>query len=133
GVPGRGRGSRTTYHGVLLDGVSTGSGGFDLLSLITEVRTDTGHFDPLLVVAAGADTPPEVAGSGRAPLHCVHVRRGYQDWRRRLRAARRSPEGKPTAWYLPVRIPPPAPDEPPDPHAAQLDPTLPLPVPRPLL
>src|SRR5262249_57332854 len=45
----------------------------------------------------------------------------------------RSPEGKPTAWYLPVRIPPPAPDEPPDPHAGQLDPTLPVTAPRSVL
>lgn len=48
---------RTTYTTVLLDNLTEGNGGWELLRLISEVRNETGELDPLLVVAATDERP----------------------------------------------------------------------------
>lgn len=107
--PWRWRGPRRmSYLVVFLDGISRYNGGYQLLKLINDVRTETGQFDPLLVITASERVPPyarrasDDSGAGRAADDV------YRDWRDRFVDASRA--GAPTAWYLPLDVEPsPAP------------------------
>jgi hypothetical protein len=98
--PWRLRGARrTAYLVTLLDGISRDNRGYRLLKLVNDVRTDTGQFDPLLVIATSQMVPPyareptdtDAAASDR-----------YADWRDQFTEDSRA--GKPNAWYLPLTV-----------------------------
>ncbi|MGW9042959.1 hypothetical protein ACWGQL_10450 [Streptomyces lydicus] len=98
---------RTAYCVALLDGVGPGNCGYPLLRTIIDVRNETGAFDPLLVIACGAEPPAEGSGVredwGHRSLWEL-TDRLYGGWRETFlhqgRARNRAP------WYLPVSIPP---------------------------
>ncbi len=48
---------RTGYVVLLVDNATAKNGAVELLRLISDVRNETGQFDPLLVIAAGEDVP----------------------------------------------------------------------------
>lgn len=105
---------RTTYPVVFLDDATRDNGGYRLLKLINDVRSETGSFDPLLVISGSQRVPPSAASvvpvvpvAGPSPEHvwpADHAREGYQAWCRQFAADSRS--RKPTAWYLPIEIAP---------------------------
>ncbi len=98
---------RTAYAVALLDGVSETNGGFQLLDLLNDVRNETTTFDPLLVIASGATSPPRLRDCDlldpARPVMPDTCLRAYEDWS--LRLAGDSRESQPTAWYLSVVIP----------------------------
>ncbi|MGG7575395.1 ABC transporter substrate-binding protein [Streptomyces sirii] len=102
--PGTAR--RTAYCVALLDGLGPDNCGYTLLRTIIDVRNETGAFDPLLVVACGAEPPAEGTGVradwGRSELWRLSDRL-YGGWRDTFlhqgRARNRAP------WYLPVSVP----------------------------
>ncbi|MFR9730158.1 hypothetical protein ACL03H_13085 [Saccharopolyspora sp. MS10] len=85
---------RDTYPVLLLQGVAPGTTGELLISLINDVRNETGARDPLLVVASGPEELPHSA----PPAEPITVK----NWQDRLLEARR--KRSPTAWYLPLRV-----------------------------
>ncbi|GGX33641.1 ABC transporter substrate-binding protein [Streptomyces noursei] len=106
--PWRPRSSRrTAYCVALLDGVDADNCGHPLLRTVIDVRNETGAFDPLLVIACGAQPPAEGTGTradwGHSSLWELSDRL-YGGWRDTFlhtgRARNRAP------WYLPVTVPP---------------------------
>ena len=96
---------RTVYPVVLLDGIRRDNGGYDLLKLINDVRNDTGSFDPLIIISGSEKVPPDAAGADeRAPAWVENAGRAYETWTRKL--ATNSRARRPTAWFLPLRVPP---------------------------
>ncbi|MTE21940.1 hypothetical protein F0L17_23065 [Streptomyces sp. TRM43335] len=106
----RGR-RRTAYPVALIDGAAPGDGedaGERLLELVNDVRVETGEWDPLLVVYAGARPSARIAEAGpEAPLVLPledldttgpgrAAGKDEPDWRP-------SPH-PPTAWYRPVEL-----------------------------
>jgi hypothetical protein len=95
---------RMTYPVLLLDHITMANGGYILLRLINDVRNQVGQFDPLLVISASLQVPPD---GGRDPSRpktdAVDTAAGYRAWQNSLLADRRA--RRDTAWYLPVRIP----------------------------
>lgn len=92
-------GRRRTYPVLLLNKADEVNGGYRLLSLISEVRTETRLFDPLLVVSAGRLPPAE---SGADYPHGYAPEQVYKAWASQFQKNLRAP----SAWYMPV----PAPD-----------------------
>ncbi|GAA4545922.1 type 1 periplasmic-binding domain-containing protein [Amycolatopsis samaneae] len=95
---------RMTYPVLMLDAISPANGGYRLLRLINGVRNQVGLFDPLLVVSASDDVPPD-AGRGdpeRPRFDATTAAEGYRAWQNALRDDRRA--RRDTAWYLPIRI-----------------------------
>ncbi|MBB5152913.1 hypothetical protein [Saccharopolyspora phatthalungensis] len=94
---------RTVYPLAMIDNVAAANAGATLLRLINDVRNTTGHYAPLLVVAAGEMAPP-----GREPTPVVAGRDAhepYERWRENLPESRTRQEA--SAWYLPLVAPPP--------------------------
>jgi hypothetical protein len=107
--PWRPRGARrTTYPVALLDEATSDNGGFRLLKLINDVRSETGSFDPLLLISGSPQLPPAVdpvtAAATEFAWPAARASEGYQAWCRQFAADSRS--RKPTAWYLAVRVEP---------------------------
>ncbi|GAA2682741.1 MULTISPECIES: hypothetical protein [Actinosynnema] len=95
---------RTTYPVVLLDGISRDNGGYALLKLINDVRNDTGAFDPLIIISGSEKVPPDAeAADERAPAWVTSASRAYETWTRKLATDSRA--RRPTAWFLPLRVP----------------------------
>lgn len=98
---------RTAYALLLLDNITADNGGWDLLSLINDVRNETGDLDPLLVVATTGyhaaqsiqPNPPDVAEAFEA----------LENWRSVLPSKRQRLTGD--ARYLILRAPEPEPVE----------------------
>ncbi|WP_310726031.1 hypothetical protein [Streptomyces sp. N2A] len=97
---------RTAYCVALLDGVGPDTCGHALLQAVIDVRNETGAFDPLLIIACGAEPPAEGSRTradwGRSELWEL-TDRLYGGWRDTFlhqgRARNRAP------WYLPVSVP----------------------------
>ncbi|MET1075268.1 MAG: ABC transporter substrate-binding protein, partial [Umezawaea sp.] len=98
-------GRRTAYPVVMLDGIRRDNGGYRLLKMINDVRNDTGAFDPLVVISASEKVPPDAAAADdRAPTPVLQANQAYETWTRKL--AINSRTRRPTAWFLPLRVPP---------------------------
>ncbi|WNV86402.1 hypothetical protein [Umezawaea sp. Da 62-37] len=98
-------GRRTAYPVVMLDGIRRDNGGYALLKLINDVRNDTGAFDPLVVISGSEKVPPDAAAvDDRAPTPVLQANQAYETWTRKL--ATNSRTRRPTAWFLPLRVPP---------------------------
>jgi len=102
---------RTTYPVVFLDDATRDNGGYRLLKLVNDVRSETGSFDPLVLFSASQRVPPSAAPVGAPPTvaggepawPAARAVEGYQAWCRQFAADSRS--RTPTAWYLPVEVP----------------------------
>ncbi|MET0136434.1 MAG: ABC transporter substrate-binding protein, partial [Kibdelosporangium sp.] len=96
--PGAAR--RTSYPVVLLDGATSANGGYRLLQLINDVRTDTGAFDPVVFLSAGTQAPSAQSSvpSARDALAA------YRKWSSGFASASRS--RVPGAWLLTIKVPP---------------------------
>lgn len=105
------RARRTTYAVLLLDNITAANGGYQLLESINDVRNQTGTFDPLLVVSAGADVPPDDRHTyrDRPRDDAAGAANAYRSWQNALLTDRR--RRKDITWYLPIRI---NDDDPPD-------------------
>ncbi|MFC0038050.1 ABC transporter substrate-binding protein [Actinomadura rayongensis] len=98
---------RTAYCVAILDGLGEGNCGTTIIETIIDVRIETGAFDPLLVIAAGAHAP----GIG-SPAHddwgdprmWEPDENLHSGWRHKFEQKGRSRSRSP--WYLPVRTPP---------------------------
>ncbi|MFF4509404.1 hypothetical protein [Streptomyces sp. NPDC001401] len=97
---------RRAYCVALLREGSEADGVADLVRVFAEVRNEMGAFDPLLLIAVGAEdlTSPAPARHLEDPV--------YDIWRARFREAGGSRDTE--FWYLPLKIPPPLPYEHPD-------------------
>lgn len=95
---------RMTYPALLLDNITMTNGGYTVLRLINDIRNQNGRFDPLLVISASRNVPPD---AGRDPARPRYVAanslNGYNTWQNVLLADRRA--RRDNAWYLPIRIP----------------------------
>lgn len=92
---------------LLIDDLAAGGAGYRFLELVNVIR-NAGHSDPLLVVTAGNDVPPDaLAPTGRAAVGSLSSLDGlagaYLAWRQSLPVARQARTR--TAWYRPVLIP----------------------------
>lgn len=95
---------RTVYPVAMIDRVASGNAGSVLLSLINEVRNETGRTDPLLIVAAAqdaADLSADEEFEWLFPLQGLSA--GVEAWQRSLGIAWRGQRS--TAWYVPVEMP----------------------------
>ncbi|MBV9843752.1 MAG: hypothetical protein JOZ47_01575 [Kutzneria sp.] len=101
---------RMTYPVVLLDNITMTNGGYLFLRLVNEVRNQVGLFDPLLVVSASRDVPPDsgLRYAHRPSIDAERAVSGYVGWQNALLDSRRARQD--IAWYLPIGIP----DEPPE-------------------
>jgi len=94
---------RMTYPVLMLDGVTTGNGGYRVLELINAVRNQIGLFDPLLVLSASEAAPPDATPRKDRPKYrAKHSGEAYRAWQNELRDDRRA--RRDTAWYLPIGI-----------------------------
>ncbi|MEV7099783.1 hypothetical protein AB0M80_43920 [Amycolatopsis sp. NPDC051045] len=94
---------RMTYPVLMLDGVTTGNGGYRVLELINAVRNQVGLFDPLLVLSASEAAPPDATPrKGRPKYRAKHSGEAYLAWQNELRDDRRA--RRDTARYLPIGI-----------------------------
>lgn len=107
---------RTAYPVVLLDGADDSNGGFALLELVKEARSESHHsFDPMVFVGL-AESFPKDATSGDPTRPSVvqwsasEAMDGYEAWCRGL-TGRSHPV---ISWYLPSWSPPPNPGLPRD-------------------
>ncbi|HET8662135.1 MAG TPA: hypothetical protein VFM55_24520 [Micromonosporaceae bacterium] len=89
---------RTAYPMLLLNNVAPQNGGHTLVRLINDVRNETGRNDPLLVVAAGDDPPPEL----RQPQPLRHCDEAYEEWADVLPEARRLRRS--SAWFIVLEL-----------------------------
>ncbi|MBS2966086.1 hypothetical protein KGA66_23780 [Actinocrinis puniceicyclus] len=95
---------RMTYPTLLLDDVSMTNGGYLILRLINDVRNQVGLFDPLLVISASVDVPPDAGRDPTRPRYdAANALDAYRAWQNQLLADRRA--RLENAWYLPIRIP----------------------------
>ncbi|MGI5147342.1 hypothetical protein ACQEVC_13345 [Plantactinospora sp. CA-294935] len=85
---------RTAYPVLLLNNVTAGDPGHTLVRLVNDVRNETGRNDPLLVVAAGAEPPPELP----EPYALVDAEEAYDEWVDVLPETRRL--RRPAAWLI---------------------------------
>ncbi|MGV9677075.1 ABC transporter substrate-binding protein [Nocardia sp. NPDC003482] len=92
------------YPVLCLDDIDAGNGGFALLALVNDVRNQSGLFDPLLVIGACEELPPDVGTDAdhRAGYDATQAFAAYHHWQDTLHDAQRK-RGE-TAWYLPIRI-----------------------------
>lgn len=102
--PWQWRRRRMTYPVLLLDNITRTNGGYTLLRLVNDVRNQVGLFDPLLVVSASQDVPPDagLTDSSRPKCDARHAGAGYREWQNDLLNDRRA--RRDNAWYLPIRI-----------------------------
>ncbi|WP_245847979.1 hypothetical protein [Lentzea kentuckyensis] len=108
-LPRRAGFRRTAYIPVLLDGVTEGNGGWELLELINVVRNETGELDPLLVIAASSVQPALSQRLGTTPLAPEEAAEALTTWREEL--PRKRQMLAPDARYLMIRLPFPRPDK----------------------
>lgn len=96
---------RMTYPTLLLDHITMDNGGYTLLRLINDVRNQVGLFDPLLVISASHEVPPDDGADDpdRPHYDAAGAVEGYRAWQNVLLADRRA--RRDNAWYLPIRIP----------------------------
>ncbi|PSL56190.1 hypothetical protein B0I31_104481 [Saccharothrix carnea] len=95
---------RTVYPVVLLDGIRRDNGGYALLKIINDVRNDTGAFDPLVIISGSAKVPPDAeTAAEREPAPVGQASHAYETWARKLATDSRA--RRPTAWFLPLRVP----------------------------
>ncbi len=95
---------RKTYPALLLDNITMTNGGYTVLRLINDVRNQGGRFDPLLVISASRDVPPDAGRDPKRPRYdAANSQGGYRAWQNVLLADRRARRNN--AWYLPIRIP----------------------------
>ncbi|QXJ19954.1 hypothetical protein AGRA3207_000571 [Actinomadura graeca] len=97
---------RTGYVVLLIGNATADNGAGELLGLINSVRNETGDFDPLLVIAAGEDPPPEPIEPGKIVYHPAKALLALQDWWRHLPDKRQTFASD--ARHLPFRLPPAA-------------------------
>lgn len=95
---------RTGNPVVLLDGVTGTNGGYRLLKLINDVRNDTGAFDPMVVISGSSEVPPLRAQGNPILPSARDALAAYHRWRGNIGKASRA--RTPSAWYLPIRVPP---------------------------
>ncbi|MDU0288019.1 ABC transporter substrate-binding protein [Saccharothrix longispora] len=96
---------RTVYPVVLLDGIRRDNGGYAVLKLINDVRNDTGAFDPLVIISGSEKVPPDAENAAeREPVAVGQASHAYETWARKLATDSRA--RRPTAWFLPLRVPP---------------------------
>lgn len=96
---------RMAYIVAVLDGISRDNRGYRLLKLINDVRTETGQFDPLLIISTSQMVPPYA----QAPdTKDDNPARRYAVWRKQFSDQSRA--GKPNAWYLPLTVADPVSD-----------------------
>ncbi|MCM0678987.1 hypothetical protein NCC78_30600, partial [Micromonospora phytophila] len=88
---------RTAYPVLLLDHVAPGNLGHVLVRLLNDVRNETGRNDPLLVVAAGEEPPPELPG----PHPLGEADEAYDEWAEALPEMRRLRRA--AAWLVVLR------------------------------
>jgi ABC-type branched-subunit amino acid transport system substrate-binding protein len=102
--PWQWRRRRMTYPVLLLDDITTTNGGFSLLRLINDVRNQIGLFDPLLVVSASLEVPPDsgVNDPARPRYNAPSASAAYNVWQDKLLEDRRA--RRDNAWYLPIKI-----------------------------
>ncbi|SFE89447.1 hypothetical protein SAMN05421541_104289 [Actinoplanes philippinensis] len=72
---------RTAYVPVLIGHATAGNGGVRLMSLINDVRNETGELDPLLVIAGRRDDP---AAEGQTKLYAPASNTAYTNWKKDL-------------------------------------------------
>ncbi|WP_283135344.1 hypothetical protein [Rhizohabitans arisaemae] len=101
GLPRRQGWRRTSYVMVLLDNVSAGNGGWELLELINTVRNRTGEPDPLLIIAASQEQPPSMRKA--RPVKATQALDALENWRQALPSSRQSLARD--ARYLLIRLP----------------------------
>lgn len=89
---------------VLLDGVTGTNGGYRLLKLINDVRNETGAFDPVVVISGSSEVPPLRARGNPALPSARDALAAYRRWCENISKASRA--RTPSAWYLPIRVPP---------------------------
>jgi len=89
---------RTAYPMLLVDNVTPQNAGHTLIRLINDVRNETGRNDPLLVVAAGDASPPELPQA--RPLQDSDE--SYEEWADVLPEARRL--RRPAAWFMVLEL-----------------------------
>ncbi|XVS67030.1 hypothetical protein ACQPYE_13500 [Actinosynnema sp. CA-299493] len=95
---------RTVYPVVLLDGIRRDNGGYAVLKIINDVRNDTGAFDPLVIISGSAKVPPDAETTAeREPDSVSQASHAYETWARKLATDSRA--RRPTAWFLPLRVP----------------------------
>ncbi|MEU4742179.1 hypothetical protein AB0G02_17190 [Actinosynnema sp. NPDC023658] len=95
---------RTVYPVVLLDGIRRDNGGYAVLKVINDVRNDTGAFDPLVIISGSAKVPPDAATTAeREPAPVSQASHAYETWARKLATDSRA--RRPTAWFLPLKVP----------------------------
>ena len=94
---------RTAYCLILISNVTRRNGGYHLLRAINEVRNLTGLRDPLLLVTESHRLPPFAKPpAGIRKVSAAH--KAYGAWKKAIARAR--DEKKPTAWFLPLVVPP---------------------------
>lgn len=95
---------RMTYPALLLDNITMTNGGYTVLRLINDIRNQVGRFDPLLVISASRNAPPDAGRDPERPKYvAANSQNGYRAWQNALLADRRA--RRDNAWYLPIRIP----------------------------
>ncbi|MFD1150907.1 ABC transporter substrate-binding protein, partial [Saccharothrix hoggarensis] len=95
---------RTVYPVVLLDGIRRDNGGYALLKIINDVRNDTGAFDPLVIISGSVKVPPDAETTAeREPAPVSQAGHAYEMWTRKLATDSRA--RRPTAWFLPLKVP----------------------------
>ncbi|ONI80377.1 hypothetical protein ALI22I_44405 [Saccharothrix sp. ALI-22-I] len=95
---------RTVYPVVLLDGIRRDNGGYAVLKIINDVRNDTGAFDPLVIISGSAKVPPDAETTAeREPAPVSQASHAYETWARKLATDSRA--RRPTAWFLPLKVP----------------------------
>ena len=95
---------RATYVAVLLNNVTGVNGGYAVVQLINDVRNQVSQFDPLLVITASRNVPPDAGKNPDRPeYNAAHAFDGYQHWQKSLSADRRARRA--IAWYLPLKVP----------------------------
>lgn len=76
------------------------------MNLINEVRNDTGAFDPVLFISGSEKVPPfAIKSEAGTTVPVAHnALAAYRKWSERFNTASRA--RNPTAWYLPIKVPP---------------------------
>ncbi|WP_051947352.1 ABC transporter substrate-binding protein [Streptomyces scabiei] len=92
---------RMAYTVAFLGGVSDDNGGWPLLRSLTEVRDDTGAFDPLLLITGSAETDGEDASV--RDLSTIEGEDLYASWCEQLRVAKHTRDAD--FWFLHVEVP----------------------------
>jgi hypothetical protein len=83
---------RTAHTVVLLDNITEANGGWELLRLLNDVRNETGDPDPLLVIAASNEPPPDFGETGLPLVKPDRVTYALERWQQDLPGRRQKKE-----------------------------------------